>query len=291
MYLMRLVILLTIVGCVKPEFQPPLLSPVAVIVKHTPPLPIVPELTLPEPIVENVTVPPPATPLTEVVPVFSEADSYTISDLARRIRRWKHYIDQDIWYECGVKYTPEEIKTAALAWATAIVNAHNEVTYVVKGKRIKVPLKEAVGIIMSESRFDACAIGPHPRELGYKLKLLIKVPGTISHTQADLQKLYTHPKFRGYKADIGPGQIVKRIGGDYMGWDEIKTYIDLDTGVLHVFKELAVRGKTYQTKNPSSRWPGSADHRWYTTKVLGFSAYLWDDSLYVRKHKPAAIKK
>lgn len=228
---------------------------------------------------------PPSTPLTEVVPVYSEADNYNISDLARRIRRWKHYIDKNIWYECGVKYTPDEIKTASNAWASAIVNAHNTVTYLVRGKRIKVPLKEAVGIIMSESRFDSCAIGPHPRTRGYKLKILTKKPGTISHTKDDLQKLYESPKFKGYLADIGPGQIVKKIGEGYMEWPEIKTYIDLETGVLHLFTELASRGSRYQTKNPSSRWPGSLDHSWYTTKILGFSAYLWNDELYTRRVK------
>jgi len=278
-----LLVLASIFGCIKPtirHFETPLVpKETKPIIKITPTINSVTPTIL---TIEPSTSPPTEIPTLAVIPVSPEPDN-TITDLARRIRRWKYYIDHNIWYECGVKYTPDEIKTAALAWATALIDAYNTVTYTVHGKTIKVPLKEAVGIIMSESRFDSCAIGPRPREMGYKLNILVKVPGTISHTKEDLQKLYTHPKFRSYKADIGPGQIVKRIGDGYMGWDEIKTYINLETGVMHVFTELAARGKTYQTKNPSSRWPGSADHRWYTTKILGFSAYLWDDDLYVRK--------
>ncbi len=205
------------------------------------------------------------------------------TSLALRIIRWKNKIDQGIWWECGKKYTPEELKVAALEWATAINAAYATTEYTLRsGKTVKVCKREAMGLMMSETRLDRCAVGPYPRKFAYKHKLLKRHSRTLSHTLEDIEKVFTHPKFQGRQADIGPGQIVFRIGRgkDHIKWEEARAFLTVEPGVKRVFTEMAARGTMYSTKTPSNRWPGSQKHSWYTHKVLRFSEYIFNDAWY-----------
>jgi len=203
--------------------------------------------------------------------------------LAKRIVRWKKKKDHGIWWECGKRYTAEEVVTVALEWATAINAAYEMTTYKLRsGKVVKVNKQEAVGVMIHETRFDRCGVGPFPREFAYKHKLLKKKKGTISHSLEDLEMVFTHPKFQGRKADIGPGQIVFRIGKgkDHIKWEEVVTYMSVEPGVAKVFTEMAFRGNLYNTRTPSDRWPGSKKHSWYTTKIMRYGAYIFNDNWY-----------
>ena len=104
-------------------------------------------------------------------------NSPEVTELGDSIISWKRKTDHNIWWECGVKYDKEQIKIAAYAWADALVSAHKKTTYSVrwgrhKGKPLKVNMREATGVIINESRFDRCAIGPYPRKFAYKKGIL-----------------------------------------------------------------------------------------------------------------------
>lgn len=209
-------------------------------------------------------------PAVEPVPPAPPEPEYSPDDikLAKGIYRFKMKTDHGTWWECGEKYkTKEEIKEAAIEWAIVINEAHANSTYKLRsGIEVKVPLKEAVGTMISESRFDRCAIGPRPREYAYKKKIVKRRPGSISHTLQEIESMVTHPKFGKRKADLGPGQIVKSVWK--MSWDEIRDFLSLKPGIQKVFDEMAFRGEFYNTRHPSLYWPGSMKHKWYKNRVL-----------------------
>ena len=214
--------------------------------------------------VEEVSLPTPPPP--------PPAPRYSSSDvkLAKGIFKLKMKNHRGIWWECGERYeTQEEIQEAALEWAKAINEAHGNTEYKLRsGVRVRVPVKEAVGIMISESKFDRCAVGPHPRKFAYKKKILKRPPNNISHSLEEIRKVVEHPAFRGRKADIGVGQIVKKLGKGHMEWDDVLPFLTVVPGVQKVFDEMAYRGEFYNTRYPSLHWPGSQKHKWYRMKVL-----------------------
>ncbi len=224
----------------------------------------------------------------DIVPEQPQAAAPNADDanLAKRIVRWKKRVDHGIWWECGRKYTADELPDAALEWASAINAAYIATSYKLRsGKVVKVDKKEAVGLMMKETRFDRCAVGPYPRKFAYKHKLLKKRSNTLSHTLEEVRTVFEHPRFQGRLADIGPGQIVKRIGRGkaHIKWDTAQDYLSLIPGVKKVFAEMATRGEMYNTRTPSDRWPGSKKHDYYTRRVLRFSNYIFNDAWYKSK--------
>lgn len=197
-------------------------------------------------------------------------------NLAKAIYRWKMRIDRGLWVECGRKYGKEEIKEAALEWAKAINSSWKTAHYTLRsGKEVQVDRKEAVGIIMNESRFDRCAVGPHPRNFAYDLGILKKKKWHISHSLDELEKVFTHPKFQGRKADLGGGQIVVKIGKNHHNWGDIQNYLSVVPGVQIVFDEMVRRGEMFSTRTPSDRWPGSQRHATYTLRIMRMSSAIF----------------
>ena len=192
-------------------------------------------------------------------------------DLAARIAKFKRTKDHGIWWECGKRYQPEEIDAAALEWAKAVNKAYHNTSYKLRsGKVVKVNKAEALGIMMRETRLDRCAVGPYPRIFAYKNNIIKKKRGVLSHTMEEIEKVFTHWRFQGRLADIGPGQIVKRIGRGkkHIKWDTIQDFLSLEPGIQLMFDEMADRGRMYSTLTPSISWPGSGDNAWYTLSVL-----------------------
>ena len=75
---------------------------------------------------------------------------------------------------------------------------------------------------------------------------------------------------------MGAGQIVVHIPRKGDGWEIVKGYLSLVPGIQMLFDEFAARGYMYNTTRPSSRWPGTLNHKWYTLKVMGLSYYLFN---------------
>jgi len=192
-------------------------------------------------------------------------------ELAERIATFKRTRDRGVWWECGKRYKLEEFDAAALEWAKAVNKAYNKTTYKLRsGKIVKVNKAEALGIMVRETRLDRCAVGPYPRIFAYKNNIIKKKPGVLSHTMEEIERVFTHWRFQGRLADIGPGQIVKRIGKGkkHIKWATVKDFLSLDPGVQLLFDEMADRGRMYSTHTPSNKWPGNGDNTWYTLAVL-----------------------
>ncbi len=212
------------------------------------------------------------------------------ADMAARIVRWKRRTDRSVWWECGKRYkTKEEFQKAALEWATAVNKAYNNTSYKLRsGKVIKVNKSEALGIMMRETRLDRCAVGPYPRKFAYANKIIQRRDGSLSHTMEELEKVFTHRKFQGRLADIGPGQIVKRIGGKgkkSIKWETIKEFLTVEPGVQMVFDEMADRGRMYSTRTPSNKWPGNGPNAWYTNNVLRMGSKITKERQRYIKYK------
>jgi len=216
---------------------------------------------------------PASTPPREEPPKYNDEDL----KLAKGIFRLNRKRHRGIWWECGERHeTKQEVKDAALERAKAINEAHRNTIYKLRsGKEVRVPIREAVGIMISESKFDRCAIGPHPRRFAYERKILKRPPNHISHTLEEIKKVVEHPLFRGKKADIGVGQIVKRLGRGHMEWEEVSDFLTVVPGVQKVFDEMAHRGSFYNTRHPSLYWPGNPKHEWYKNRVLRRSAIVF----------------
>ena len=213
-----------------------------------------------------------------VEPEINKVDA----DMATRIVRWKRRVDRSVWWECGKRYTTqEEFNKAALEWATAVNRAYKNTSYKLRsGKVVKVNKSEALGIMMRETRLDRCAVGPYPRKFAYAKKIIKRRDGTLSHTLEEIEKVFTHRKFQGRLADIGPGQIVKRIGGKgkkSIQWETVKKYLTVDPGVQLVFDEMADRGRMYSTRTPSNKWPGNGENSWYTNNVLRMGSRITNE--------------
>ncbi len=223
-----------------------------------------------------------------VKPEINKVDA----DMAARIVRWKRRTDRSVWWECGKRYTTkEEFQKAALEWATAVNQAYNKTSYKLRsGRIVKVNKSEALGIMMRETRLDRCAVGPYPRKFAYANKIIQRRDGSLSHTMEELEKVFTHRKFQGRLADIGPGQIVKRIGKSRRGkqglnWETIKTFLTVDPGVQIVFDEMADRGRMYSTRTPSNKWPGNGENSWYTNNVLRMGSKITNERQRYLKYK------
>lgn len=195
--------------------------------------------------------------------------------LAKRIVTWKQKMDHGLWWECGVKYSKEMQFNVALDWAVAINDAREKVTYKYRGKQRKMDMEEVIGILIKESRFDRCAVGPNPRLFALEKGLLKDRPGTISHSLEEWERVFTHRRFRGRTADLGPGQLVKKIGGRKgLSWDEAKEYMTLCPGVELFFEDMALRGRMFRTANPSNHWPGNVPDFRYTMNARRYARAL-----------------
>lgn len=225
---------------------------------------------------------PEATPVDEkpVVPVASKNAAHAKDiKIAKRIVRWKVKRDHSVWWECGRKYHRDEFYDAALEWAHAINRAYENTSYKLRsGKVVKVNKAEAIGIMIRETRLDRCAVGPYPREFAYKHNIIKKRRGTLSHTMDEIKTIFTHWRFQGRLADIGPGQIVKRIGKgkEHIKWETVENFLSVDPGIQLLFDEMADRGQMYSTRTPSNKWPGNGPNMWYTNHVLRMGGKIID---------------
>jgi hypothetical protein len=221
----------------------------------------------------------PAEPPAIEEPPPTEADALGIDEtdlqLAKAIFKWKMSYDKGLWVECGKKYeTSADIKSAAIEWAQAINAAHKTAHYKLRnGKKVQVSKQEAIGVMINESRFDRCAVGPNPRRFAYNKGILKRKNWHISHSLDELEKVFNHPLFRYRKADLGGGQIVVNVGK--LTWEEIQNYLSVVPGVQIVFDEMRRRGEMYSTKTPSDRWPGSQKHSSYTLRALRHAKLIY----------------
>jgi len=193
-------------------------------------------------------------------------------ELSNAIVKYVRYVNKGYWTECGVTYTKHsEKRKAATEWAVAINKAHKATTYKVhkRSKPRHLNLVAVMGLLIQESGLDRCAVGPYPRKYAHKHNLLPKVNGkrVLSHSLNTWKKVFTHPRFKNRLADLGPGQIVKRVGTSNFKWADVRKYMSLTPGIQIVFTELAHRGTLYHTTTPTNYWPGNMPSRGYTDKI------------------------
>lgn len=252
-------------------------GPVEVIMLVEPDAPITKEPAAPVPEAKStVPVSSPVIPEAELAAITKAINAEDIH-IAERIAKWKRNRDRGVWWECGERHTLDEFEGIALEWAQAVNHAYNNTSYKLRsGKVVKVNKAEAIGIMMRETRLDRCAVGPYPREFAYKNNIIQRRKGSLSHTMEEIKTIFTHRRFQGRLADIGPGQIVKRIGRgkEHIKWGTVKNFLSLDPGVQLVFDELADRGQMYSTRTPSNKWPGNGENTWYTNHVLRMGGKL-----------------
>jgi hypothetical protein len=203
----------------------------------------------------------------DVSPLHSTSETV---ELAQKIYRWKMGADQGAWFECGDRYTEEEMKWAALDWADAILKAQKETSYVIRRKSYHVDLREALGIFYAESRFDSCALGPNPRKFAYAEGLLQKPKKGFSHSIDEILWVLNNPKWQPWRlADLGGGQIVwskSNKRATFQG-DPV-TLLELKSGTKEVFKLLAQRGQQFKSVTPSAYWPGTMRHLEYYIRIF-----------------------
>lgn len=214
---------------------------------------------------------------------YSEADMA----LAVKIYHWRHSKWGGTWYSCGKKLEDAAMRSEALKWANAINEAHTSADALYTYKRnirgttkyrehkVRVPLREVLGVIVSESNFDPCALGPNPRKKAKEMGLIKRKKLTLSYSLEELEPLFSHRAFRGTKADLGPGQLYLKIGRD-VTLENYKEYLSIYPGVKRVFDNMARRGKWGNTRTPSTHWPNAKPNLWYVQKVHRLAAKILD---------------
>lgn len=222
-------------------------------------------------------------PVVEVQPAYSGEDT----ELAAQIYHSKKRYYDGVWFSCGKLLNDVEMREQSLLWANAINEAHHsdDATYVIKrnirGSKkyhehdVRVSKQEVLGIIISESKFDPCAIGPSPRRRAQELKVIKYKKRTISYSLDELAPIFTHHQFQRTKADLGPGQLYLKIGRD-VTVDNYKEYMSISPGVKRVFDGLVYRGKWGNTRTPSEHWPNAQKNQWYVKKVLRLSGQIYN---------------
>ena len=202
---------------------------------------------------------------------------YEWEALAHYLYQFKTKSDHGIWNICGKRLNDQEMKAAAYAYSRELLKAHHTTFYTIKRGRVKhkvkVPLQGVVGVMISESRLDYCAIGPHPRKWAYKHKLLKPNPkgtGTPSFTQEEILKVLNHPTWRKRLADLGPGQMVWGRNAKAIFKGEPEELLSLSPGIKHVFEEMADRGHRKNSVRPWIYWPGERPHHWYDIRIMKF---------------------
>ena len=244
----------------------------------------VPAVTVEEPAVTEVA----EEPLQAEPVEQSTAPAYNTEDteLAAQIYHSKKRYYDGVWFSCGKLLTDTEMREQSLLWASAINEAHysDDATYKIKrhirGSKkynkhdVRVSKQEVIGIIISESKFDPCALGPNPRKRAQELGVIKYKKRTISYSLEELEPLFTHHKFQRTKADLGPGQLYLKIGRD-VTVENYKEYLSIFPGVKRVFDGLVYRGKWGNTHTPSEHWPNAKKNHWYVKKVLRLSGQVF----------------
>lgn len=210
------------------------------------------------------------------VPEFT-LNPYEWEALARYLYTFKTKNDHGIWNICGKRLNDEEMKTASLEYSKALLKAHHTTFYTIRRGRtkhtVKVPLRGVVGVMISESRLDYCAIGPNPRKWARKHNLLkpkSTKQGTPSYTQEEVLNVLNHPKWKGRLADLGPGQMVWGRNKKAIFKGAPEELLSLTPGIKRVFEEMADRGYRKNTRRPWIYWPGELPHHWYDVRISKF---------------------
>jgi len=208
-------------------------------------------------------------------PVFpDERQLKLIGRLADGIYKWKARVrdgqEHYPYYECGVRYTGDAAKEKALLWAYNIVRASWEAT--AEGET----LNEwgVAGTVASESAFDLCAFGTHPRKAAYQTmdrgKPVLKPSKlTISHTYEEVVAAIYNPKLKKqfHTYDLGGLQV---LAINYDGpMEKLLTW----EGFYWQVNWMMQKQRRMRTNKPWAYWPGHYEE-WKHQKVARYARQM-----------------
>lgn len=208
----------------------------------------------------------------EKKPEFTINEVRAIGRVVEGISKWKN--KQGGWWVCGKKYeTEEEVGDLALLYVVQIFRSAKDIS----DESYKLNWWGMLGVIANESRFDRCALGLHPREKAYALKILKKRKMCISHTEKEILMVVNHPKMRKHFEktgfDLGISQMLSRFYSDEQLYDK---QIELVYGCDQTAKELRNRAfwsRGKPSKKPWIYWPGG-ESPWYSAKIRRWALKL-----------------
>jgi len=183
-----------------------------------------------------------------------------------------------MYWECGRVLTEkEDIQDLAIKYAFEIVRAAYEVSDRGDDPDFILNPWGLAGTIQNESGFDRCALGPHPRNSAYELGILKKKRRSISHTEAEILKVVTHPKMQALYArsgfDLGTAQLLSRF---YEDPKDYKNMLSLRGSTVEAARSMRDRSRTCQTEFPDRPWrcwPGRDSER-YDARVSRWALEL-----------------
>lgn len=184
-----------------------------------------------------------------------------IGRLVKGIIKANTYEGELVWYECGKRYTEEEVHAEALNWAFIIE----------KGSSLyKVNPWGIMGTIYNESKFDRCSLGKFPKLHAEKLGFLKKNKRFQSRNKEDILAYLNSKECKSYfhrdNIDLGAMQVLSM----FIDLPPEKQ-LTLDPGLLHQIAEMASREAYPGCKGrPWACWRGS--HKdWYDAKVTRYA--------------------
>jgi hypothetical protein len=175
------------------------------------------------------------------------------------------------WWICGEHFSDEDVvRRLALEHSYILVRAAHDES---EKCDFELNVWGMAGLIFHESRFDRCALGPHPRKLAYEIGILKPSRRTLSHTEEEILKALEHPRmkaaFRRTGVDIGIGQMLSR----FYEVQDYRHMLSLEGGTREAARELRYRGLFHRTDRPWATWPGYYAE-WYDSRIVGRSREL-----------------
>ena len=173
------------------------------------------------------------------------------------------------WYECGEPTPPELWNDRAAKMARHLLTALDEY-------KVKINPWGPWATIYKESRGNRCGIGPNPRAVAYKFKL-IEPKAHRLWTEADIKSVIRSPRWGRRVADLGLGQVVwKRYArlkdGERIRIPTLEEMLTVKQGMRVVAYTMGRR--MYWTRNKRLRrtpwifWPGNVPDWNYHRDVL-----------------------
>lgn len=146
--------------------------------------------------------------------------------------------ESNVWYECGRRTPRKQWLSRSEKLAQAVLSAMGEYD-------LKVNPWGVMATIYKESRGNRCSIGPNPRKIARKYKLVADKPFN-AWTEEEITSVLKNRKFGRRLADLGLGQVVwKKFARikDKRGTriPTIKEMLDLDNGARIVVLSMKHR--------------------------------------------------
>lgn len=191
-----------------------------------------------------------------------------------------------VWYECGVKTPKEDWEKRASVMAEHLLNGLDEF-------KLKINPWGVWGVIYNESRGNRCAIGPNPRKIAYKRKLIEQKNWRL-WTEEEVLKVMNHRRMKNRPADLGIGQIVwKKLArieeNGKIRIPTIKEMLSVKEGTRIVAYSMRQRIKYKYNKKykrmPWLFWPGRRPHLSYGHKVATTVSRMGGPWMKVLGHK------